>query len=72
MDIVITATQEQLDVFAASSLVSKENWLQNKWNDKCRKRRDDFVEKSGKGSVHSTEEEKSAIITDLNLQPRTE
>jgi len=71
MDIVITATQEQVDVFQASCLESKETWLQNAWDNKCRQKTDYFVEQSGQGSKHSTDEKKNAIIAGLNLQPRT-
>ena len=53
------------------NMVSIQDWIDNAIGNKARKCIDRYVELSGLGSRHSTDDQKATIITDMTIETAT-
>ncbi len=66
--VTLTAVQEKA---LLGDMVSIQDWIENSINNKARKMINRYVEQSGLGSRHSTDDQKATIITDMTIETAT-
>jgi hypothetical protein len=66
--VTLTAVQEKA---LLGDMVSIQDWIDNSINNKARKMINRYVEQSGLGSRHSTDDQKATIITDMTIETAT-
>ena len=64
----LSAVQEKA---LLGDMVSIQTWVEGAINNKARKMIDKYVEQSGLGSRHSTDDQKATIITDMTIETAT-
>ena len=66
--VTLSAVQEKA---LLGNMTSIQDWVENSIGNKARKCIDRYVEQSGLGSRHSTDDQKATIITDMTIETAT-
>ena len=67
--VTLSAVQEKA---LLGNMTSIQDWVENSIGNKARKCIDKYVEQSGIGSRHSTDDQKATIITDMTIETATD
>ena len=66
--VTLSAVQEKA---LLGNMTSIQDWVENSIGNKARKCIDRYVEQSGLGSRHSTDDQKATIIIDMTIETAT-